>query len=145
MLSKLHTTRNFHGRNKIRKPKLSRQKPPRFTLVKTAGVSSKSPQMVLRDEAGVKTWPSMKPLKGKVMRQLCVDCAFDSSRTCKDVICSPLRRGESLHMDLSMAKWRSYPRDGWEPLIAFQREWWEWIQPTSAFKALLPDADWKDK
>ena len=124
-------------------------KTPLFTLVKT-GVSSKSPQMVLRDEAGVKTWPSMKPLKGKGMRQVCFVCAFDSSRTCKDVIrCDPGRRsslrGERLHMDLSMAKWRSYPRDDWEPLIAFQREWWEWIQPTSAFKALLPDADWKDK
>lgn len=142
-----------------KKPKADEKAKP-FTAVKPLFVypkalpSGKLPQDMLRDSAEVSNWLKMKPFEksDKGMRQLCFYCAFDVSKQCPDVKkCIQKRfrsykqkgRGKQrMHIDLNDKKWKDYPVNNWKPLIEFQQEWSEWIQPSAELKELLPDASW---
>ena len=125
---------------------------PILKYVKAGEEDHTDPRERLKEGANVRSWLQMKVPGGKgKKRQLCFHCAFETSRVCENIKkCRAWSRaagdakGQRLHIDLAAKEWMEYPKADWKPLIEFQNEWFEWVQPSDHLLKLVPDG-WKPK
>ena len=105
----------------------------------------------MRVHAKIKSWPQMKAPNAGEEKQICFHCAFVTSDTCRDrKACvgrarkKGVAKGQRIPIDLAEPRWRTCDKSLWQPLMAFQNEHWEWLQPSEHMIELVPDG-WKRK